>query len=69
MRATTPHDYIRTYEDAVRGLKQNPTDPALQHKAVLALARAGSTKLALSEYDRYGPVSYTHLTLPTTPYV
>ena len=60
MRAPTPHDYIRTYEDAVGGLKQNPTDPALQHKAILALARAGSTKLALSEYDRYGLNSVRH---------
>jgi len=60
MRTSISHDYIRTYEDAVEGLRQNPNDPVLQHKAVLALARAGSTKLALTEYGRYGLSSVRH---------
>ena len=32
------------------------------------LGRSGA-KVAISDVDTEGPVSYTHLTLPTTPYV
>ena len=31
--------------------------------------RPGETPASLTDYDFLFPVSYTHLTLPTTPYV
>ena len=36
------------------------TDVALRHAI---------TEEQILEYERHGAVSYTHLTLPTTPYV
>ena len=48
------HDYIQSYETSIEGLKAQPLDRDLQHKAVLALARAGALDFAMSEYDRYG---------------
>ena len=54
MNASLQHDYVQTYEHAIEALGQSPDDQELQHKAVLALARAGSTPLALAEYNRYG---------------
>ena len=48
------HDYIQSYETSIEGLKTRPLDRDLQHKAVLALARAGALDFAMSEYDRYG---------------
>ena len=37
----------------------------------VALGIGGTVAIVLSNLDTpwYGPVSYTHLTLPTTPYV
>jgi len=51
-----PHnpDYIATYEAATRGLVSDPDNRELQHAAVLALARAGSTTFAEQEYRRFG---------------
>ena len=42
--------------------------------ALLAIEKAKNCKVAVLDADIYGPnqhlpVSYTHLTLPTTPYV
>ena len=54
MSASLQHDYVQTYERAIDALRLTPKDQELQHKAVLALARAGSTRLALAEYNRYG---------------
>lgn len=54
MPSENEHDYIKTYEQALHALKQTPGDRELEHKAVLALARAGSTDYALREYNRYG---------------
>jgi hypothetical protein len=45
---------ISTYDATVAALTQSPNDPALQHRAVLALARAGSLDFAWAEYRRYG---------------
>lgn len=51
-----PHnpDYIAAYESATRGLASDPNNRKLQHSAVLALARAGSTTFAEQEYRRFG---------------
>lgn len=51
-----PHnpDYIAAYESATRGLASDPDHRKLQHSAVLALARAGSTTFAEQEYRRFG---------------
>lgn len=49
-----PHDYIQSYEASIEGLKTRPLDRDLQHRVVLALARAGALDFAMSEYDRYG---------------
>jgi len=51
-----PHnpDYIAAYEAATRGLASDPDNRKLQHSAVLALARAGSTTFAEQEYRRFG---------------
>lgn len=54
MLSENEHDYIQIYESAVAGLNKTPNDLDTQHKAVLALARAGSLKFALAEYKRYG---------------
>lgn len=45
---------ITTYDSTVAALAQTPNDPVLQHRAVLALARAGSLDFAWAEYERYG---------------
>lgn len=45
---------IKFYDIIVKNIKKSPSDPELQHQAVLALARAGSLDFALSEYLRYG---------------
>jgi tetratricopeptide repeat protein len=39
---------------AERGLEEHPSDAALQYRAVLALARAGSTGEAARRFDEYG---------------
>lgn len=52
-----PHDYIQSYEAGIAALKTSPLDRDLQHKVVLALARAGALDFAMSEYDRYGLAS------------
>ena len=51
-----PHnpDFIAAYEAAKRGLVTDPDNRKLQHAAVLALARAGSTRFAEQEYRRFG---------------
>ena len=54
------HDYIGSYESAVMKLQLSPDDRALQHQAVLALARMGALDLALSEYERYGLSNVRH---------
>ena len=54
MNMPSIHDYIGIYERAVTQLQDTPDDRALQHQAVLALARMGSLDLALAEYERYG---------------
>lgn len=51
---STDSDYIGTYDQAILSLASDPLDRAAQHRAVLALARAGSLTFALSEYKRYG---------------
>lgn len=48
------NDYIQSYENAVTALRKTPGNQDTQHKAVLALARAGSLDFAISEYKRYG---------------
>ena len=46
-----------------RGMKKKDLQEAAD------LSPAAVTKLAKDEYVRLDAVSYTHLTLPTTPYV
>ncbi|WP_371396528.1 TRAFs-binding domain-containing protein [Fretibacter rubidus] len=48
------HDYIRIYEQGIKALQSDPSNQEIQHKVVLALARAGALDLAISEYARYG---------------
>lgn len=48
------HDYIQSYEAGIEALKAQPLDRDLQHKVVLALARAGALDFAMSEYNRFG---------------
>ena len=45
---------LTSYDTTVAALTQTPNDPVLQHRAVLALARAGSLDFAWAEYRRYG---------------
>ena len=45
---------LLSYADALQSLSQDPDNPVYQHRAVLALARAGSLAFAVSEYERYG---------------
>ena len=47
-------DCRQDYEDALGGLSENPDSLHCKHQAVLALARAGSLKLAQNEFQRYG---------------
>ena len=47
-------DCRQDYEDALCGLSENPDSLHCKHQAVLALARAGSLKLAQNEFQRYG---------------
>jgi len=54
MPKTPPHSALRSYDAAMANLERTPSDIALQHEAILALARAGSTDLAILEYTRYG---------------
>lgn len=54
MVSENEHDYIQIYESAVASLSNTPGHHDAQHKAVLALARAGSLDFALAEYKRYG---------------
>lgn len=54
MPSENEHNHIQFYEKAVHALNKTPNNRELQHKAVLALARAGSTDFALKEYNRYG---------------
>lgn len=52
--SASENDYLAQYEAAVQGLIAAPHDRALQHRAVLSLARAGALDFALAEYARYG---------------
>ena len=54
MTRAPDHDYIQSYEQAAAGLTRDPGNRALQHKAVLALARAGALDFARAEYERFG---------------
>ena len=49
-----PRNFLAIYDTTVAALTQTPNDPVLQHRAVLALARAGSLDFAWAEYRRYG---------------
>src|ERR1700682_5853687 len=50
-------ELLRACDLADRGLDEHPGDVALQHRAVLALARAGSTEQAAKRFDLYGLAS------------
>ncbi len=60
MLAENENDYIRSYENALADLKATPRDQDIQHRAVLALARAGSLHLALAKYNQFGLDTVRH---------
>ena len=45
---------LRAYDLTVKALQEHTDSPELMHRAVLALAQAGSLDFALAEYTRYG---------------
>jgi hypothetical protein len=47
-------ELLTAFDLAERGLEEHPDDLPLQHRAVLALARAGSTDQAAQRFERYG---------------
>jgi class 3 adenylate cyclase len=47
-------ELLVAFDLAERALDEHPRDPWLQHRAVLALARAGSTDEAQRRFDSYG---------------
>jgi hypothetical protein len=47
-------ELLTAFDRAERGLAEHPGDVWLQHRAVLALARAGSTGEATRRFDAYG---------------
>ncbi len=49
-------ELLAAFDLAERGLAQHPGDLALEHRAVLALARAGATVEAARRFDEYGLV-------------
>ena len=46
-------ELLTAFDLAERGLEEHPGDLALEHRAVLALARAGATEEAARRFDRY----------------
>ena len=50
-------ELLSAFDLAERGLEEYPADMWLQHRAVLALARAGSTDEALRRFEDYGLAS------------
>lgn len=46
-------EFLRAYDVATRGLAEHPEDVWLRYRAVLALARAGATRVAEQRYDEY----------------
>ena len=54
-----PLSLLSAYDSNITELTQTPNDPVLQHRAVLALARAGSLDFAWAEYRRYGLDKFT----------
>ena len=55
--------------DSNAGQRANQVAPRGVRRAVMVRGRAAARALESRRPDRIGPVSYTHLTLPTTPYV
>jgi hypothetical protein len=47
-------ELLMAFDLAERGLEEHPGDVLLQHRAVLALARAGSTEQAARRFEDYG---------------
>jgi len=47
-------ELLSAYDVAWRGLAEHPDDRWLQHRAVLALARAGATETARRQYAQFG---------------
>jgi hypothetical protein len=47
-------ELLMAFDLAERGLEEHPGDVLLQHRAVLALARAGSTEQAAQRFEHYG---------------
>ena len=50
----------------IQAIKSADDEDALEAVRLAALGKKGEVSLKMREL---GPVSYTHLTLPTTPYV
>jgi hypothetical protein len=47
-------EFFRAYDNALAGLVEFPGDEHLAHRAVLALANAGATKLAAEKFESFG---------------
>ncbi len=54
MAAERRGELLTAFDLAERGLDDHPGDAGLQHRAVLALARAGSTDQAAARFEEYG---------------
>jgi hypothetical protein len=57
---TQTQNPLNAYDIAVTALREHPDSPELMHRAVLALAQAGSLDFALAEYTRYGLDTIRH---------
>ena len=62
-----PFDNIPELDDLDTGADPN-ADPSLELRRILGMFATGVT-IITTEVGGQVPVSYTHLTLPTTPYV
>ncbi len=52
-------ELLAAVDIADRGLVEHPDDLSLQHRSVLALARAGATAEAAKRFERYGLAAST----------
>ena len=63
------HSSVHGHWLLVRLLRVGPQDAAWRDDAIAKLNQSFTAENIAGEVANYNPVSYTHLTLPTTPYV